>query len=191
MVRVAGLKAQVAAGVRSNSPDGRTPNQQLAAIGEEVSRLMLEQHRCLKELLIELDRAGICILDIQDLSDLDRKWLTQIFENEIFAVLTPIAVDPGHPFPFIPNLGFGLVMTLEIPSGGDPMEALIMIPSQLSRFIRLPGRDLRYVRLEHVLVMHLDQLFPLLPADRPRHVPHHPRQRTRDRRKGRGSGADL
>jgi polyphosphate kinase len=160
MVRVAGLKAQIAAGVHSSSPDGMTPSQQLHAIGEDVSRLMLEQHRCLKELLVELDKEGISILEPQELSELDQKWLNQIFENKIFSILTPIAVDPGHPFPFIPNLGFGLVMKLESLSGGDSMEALIMIPSQLGRFIRLPGKDMRYIRIEHVVVMHLEHLFP-------------------------------
>lgn len=160
MVRVAGLKAQVSAGVRINSPDGMTPSQQLSAIGENVSQLMLEQHSCLKKLLIELEKENISILDPGQLSELDQKWLTQIFENEIFPILTPIAVDPGHPFPFIPNLGFGLVMKLKSLSSGDPMEALLIVPSQLDRFIPLPGKDLRYVRVEHVLLAHLDQLFP-------------------------------
>jgi polyphosphate kinase len=160
MVRVAGLKAQVSAGIRSNSPDGMTPSQQLNAIGENVSQLMMEQHRCLKELLFELEKENITILDPGQLSELDQKWLTQIFENEIFPILTPIAVDPGHPFPFIPNLGFGLVMKLHSLSGGEPMEALIIVPSRLDRFIPLPGKDLRYVRIEHVLLAHLDQLFP-------------------------------
>jgi polyphosphate kinase len=160
MVRVAGLKAQVTARVRSISPDGRTPLQQLTAIGENVSKLMSDQHRCWKELLIELDRKGMSILGMEDLSELDRKWLTQIFEQWIFSILTPIAVDPGHPFPFIPNLGFGLVMTLESLSAGEPMEALIIIPSQLDRFIRMPGKNMRYVRIEHLVMMHIDQLFP-------------------------------
>lgn len=160
MVRVAGLKAQVAAGVRSCSPDGMTPSQQLAAISADVNKLMSEQHECLKELLIELENRDIAILHPSELSALDRKWLTQIFENEIFSILTPIAVDPGHPFPFIPNLGFGLAMTFESVSGDGPMEALIIIPSQLNRFILLPGQDMRYVRVEHVVEMHLDHLFP-------------------------------
>lgn len=160
MVRVAGLKAQVAAGVLSNSPDGMTPSQQLVAISENVSQLMSEQHSCLNDLLIDLEEKGIAIIGPDSLSDLDRKWLTQIFENEIFSILTPIAVDPGHPFPFIPNLGFGIVMKIESTSGVDPMEALIIVPSQLNRFIRLPGKDLRYVRTEHVVIMHLEQLFP-------------------------------
>ncbi|MGD9246881.1 MAG: RNA degradosome polyphosphate kinase [Desulfobacteraceae bacterium] len=160
MVRVAGLKAQLAAGVRSNSPDGMTTSQQLHAIGENVGKLMLEQHRCFNELLVELKKNGISILEPQSLTELDRKWLTKFFENEIFSILTPIAVDPGHPFPFIPNLGFGLVLNLESISDGEAMEALIMLPSHLDRFIRLPGADLRYVRLEHLVVMHLDQLFP-------------------------------
>jgi polyphosphate kinase len=160
MVRVAGLKAQVAAGIRSGSPDGMTPSQQLHAIGEEVSRLMLEQHRCLNELLTKLSAESISILDPHELSELDQKWLCKIFENKIFSILTPIAVDPGHPFPFIPNLGFGLAMKLESLSAGDTMEALIIIPSQLSRFIRLPGKDMRYIQVEHVVVMHLESLFP-------------------------------
>ena len=160
MVRVAGLKAQVAAGAHSDSPDGMTPAQQLKAIGENVSRLMLEQRNCLKDLLAELEDKGVSILESARLTDLDRRQLTQIFERDIFPILTPIAVDPGHPFPFIPNLGFGLVMKLMSATDDDAMEGLIIFPNQLDRFVRLPGGEQRYVSLENAIVMHLDQLFP-------------------------------
>lgn len=159
MVRVAGLKAMVAARVHGDSPDGMTPAQQLRAISENVIQLMSKQHQCLKDLLAELSKEGISVPDVVDLNDDDREWLTTIFENEIFPILTPIAVDPGHPFPFIPNLGFGLVMKLGVTSK-ETMEALILIPSQLSRFIRLPGDTMRYVRMEDVIAMNQELLFP-------------------------------
>jgi polyphosphate kinase len=161
MVPVAGLKAQVAACARSDSPDGMTPGQQLKAIGENVSRLMQEQHDCLKDLLLELEVLAVSILEPARLSDLDTRWLNQIFEKDIFPILTPIAVDPGHPFPFIPNLGFGLVMQLVSATDDDSMEGLVIFPNQLNRFVRLPGNSLCYISLEDVIVMHLDQLFPV------------------------------
>jgi polyphosphate kinase len=160
MVRVAGLKAQVAADVHSDSPDGMTPAQQLQAIGESVGRLMTRQHDCLKDILVELEKKGVFILEPDDLSDLDERWLAQIFEKDIFPILTPIAVDPGHPFPFIPNLGFGLVLKLVSMSDNDSMEGLIIFPTQLNRFVRLPGSKLRFISLENVIIKYLDQLFP-------------------------------
>ena len=160
MIRVAGLKAQVTAGVHSESADGMTPAQQLKAIGENVTRLMAKQHQCLKDLLVELEEKGISIPNVNDLDEGDREWLATIFENEIFPILTPIAVDPGHPFPFIPNLGFGLVIKLVDISGSETMNALTLIPNQLNRFIRLPGDTMRYVRIEDVIAENLALLFP-------------------------------
>jgi polyphosphate kinase len=160
MVRVAGLKAQVAAEVHSDSPDGMTPSQQLQTIGERVGRLMSEQHECLNGILIELEKMGLSILEPDDLSSLDERWLRQIFEKDIFPILTPIAVDPGHPFPFIPNLGFGLALKLTSMTDDDSMEGLIIFPSQLNRFVRLPGNKLRFISLENVIIKYLGQLFP-------------------------------
>src|SRR3546814_4358737 len=104
MVRVAGLKAQVTLGVKSPSQDGLTPAQQLAAISSRVTELMHDQHACWRELRQELAGVGIKVLDVSDLSAQDREWLRQRFQDDIFPILTPLAIDPAHPFPFIPNL---------------------------------------------------------------------------------------
>ncbi|MBN1904760.1 MAG: RNA degradosome polyphosphate kinase [Deltaproteobacteria bacterium] len=160
MVRVAGLKAQITEGVHGDSPDGLSPDQQLKIISESVIQLMARQHNILKELLVEMKKERISIPDIIDLDEKDRKWLTNIFEKDIFPVLTPIAVDPGHPFPFIPNLGFGLVMKLCTVSANDTMEALVLVPGQSKRFIRLPGDEMRYIRIEDVIANNLELLFP-------------------------------
>lgn len=160
MVRVAGLKAQIAAGVHGDSPDGMTPDQQLKAISENVIQLMIRQHKILNDLIVEMEKEGISIPDITDLDEGDREWLTTIFENEIFPILTPIAVDPGHPFPFIPNLGFGLVMKLGMVTTNEIMEALVLVPNQLKRFIRLPGDTMRYIRIEDIIANNLELLFP-------------------------------
>ncbi len=159
MVRVAGLKAQVASHVRGSNPDRASPSDQLDAIGVKVSELMADQHRCLEELLVCLEEENIHLMEPQQLSDGIRRWLHERFENEIFPVLSPIAVDPAHPFPFIPNLGFAMVLELER-DNGETMVALVILPSQLQRFIRLPGKTIRFVSLENVVLMFVNMLFP-------------------------------
>ena len=160
MVRVAGLKAQVAAGVPGDSGDGLTPAQQLQRIQERVAILMAEQQRCWRELNPELNAAGVEVVDTSDLALAERKWLEEKFHADIFPILTPIAVDPAHPFPFIPNRGFSLAVQLFNPVRSLNMEALVFIPGQLARFVRLPGKGARFVRLEQVMLMFLDHLFP-------------------------------
>lgn len=159
MVRVAGLKAQVATNVRGSNPDRMTPAQQLDAIGLKVSQLMADQHRCLEELLVFLEAEDIHLVTTGQVSESTHKWLHELFERDIFPVLTPIAVDPAHPFPFISNLGFTIVLELER-ENGDQMVALVMLPSQLQRFIRLPGKQARFITLESVVLMFVDMLFP-------------------------------
>ena len=160
MVRVAGLKAQVEEGVVVVSQDMLTPEQQLKAIHERVARLMDEQQRIWRGLLIELDKAGIHVLEVADLSDSDREWLRERFINEIFPILTPLAVDPAHPFPFIPNLAMALALRLHSPEDHEELDALVVLPSRHERFIRLPGRKSRFVRLEAAVRAHFDLLFP-------------------------------
>ncbi len=162
MVRVAGLKAQVATHVRSNNPDRMTPAQQLKAIGHKATELMTEQRRCLKELLIELRKESIQLVNPADITKQEREWLYDYYTHNIFPILSPIAVDPAHPFPFIPNFGFGLAMELEKEAGNENenMVALVILPNQLCRFIRLPGKTHRLITLEHLVMMFMETLFP-------------------------------
>lgn len=160
MVRVAGLKAQVASGASSESPDQMTPAQQLQLIDEKIALLRKDQQRCIEELLTLLSKEGIELVRPDQLSGFDHGWLSKRFQEQIFPVLSPLAVDPAHPFPFIPNLGYSLVLGLENESDGTEMVALVILPSQLPRFIRLPGRINRFISLVKVVLLYIDQLFP-------------------------------
>lgn len=161
MVRVAGLKGQVLAGVKSTSNDGRSPQQQLDAVRSDAANLMAEQGTCWSALQIELASAEIRVFD--DGSQLDEpelKWLENHFIEHIFPVLTPIATNPTHPFPFIPNFGFCLVYMLSQDQDDETLRAILPIPSLLERFIRLPGDELRFIQIEAVIDLFLDRLFP-------------------------------
>ncbi|MPY72292.1 MAG: RNA degradosome polyphosphate kinase [Alphaproteobacteria bacterium] len=160
MVRVAGLKGQQRAGVTTASQDGLTPEAQLDAIHECVVRLIDDQQRIWQALHAQLGDAGIRLLHGDALREGEIAWLERRFLEEIFPVLTPIAVDPTHPFPFIPNQGFAMVLRLVRRRDGETMNGLIPIPSQLSRFIRLPGQEIRFIAVERVVRLHLDALFP-------------------------------
>ena len=160
MVRVAGLRGQVNAGVTAASDDGRTPAQALVAIHERAHALMQDQQRCFAALLAELREAGIAVLEPEELAQAEREWLDKHFMENIFPVLTPMAVDPAHPFPFVPNLGLGLVLSLLRPNDGRTMDALLTLPARLPRFLRLPGSAIRFLPLERAILMFLDRLFP-------------------------------
>ncbi|GAB6905955.1 RNA degradosome polyphosphate kinase [Desulfosarcina cetonica] len=160
MVRVAGLKGQVASRVRGVNPDRMTPVQQLRAIAAKVNELAADQHRCLEYLLAEMEKQGLHLVQPEALSDADRTWLATLFRQNMFPILSPIAVDPAHPFPFISNLGFGLVLELAGDGENENMVALVILPAQLERFIRLPGKTIRFIALEKVVLMFLDLLFP-------------------------------
>ena len=160
MVRVAGLKGQLLAGISVPSQDGLTAAQQLEAINQRASRLMRDQQVTWRVLLQQLSGAGISVVGPSDLSAEDQAWLEERFMAEIFPVLTPLAIDPAHPFPFIANLGLGLALQLMRGSDGDRMEALLLIPSSINRFIRLPGKAVRFVPLEQLIGLFLDHLFP-------------------------------
>lgn len=164
MVRVAGLAAQVRAGVRSRTKDGLTPREQLAAIRGRSGALMLRQQAQWRDLCGELAGAGVRVFAPGELSEPERDWLTDFFRREIFPVLTPLACDPAHPFPFLPNLGYSLALTLRDESDGSSLRALLPVPSQIPRFLRLPGpahhREVRFVRLEELLGLHFHRLFP-------------------------------
>ncbi len=160
MVRVAGLKGQVAAGVSIPSQDGLTPSQQLVAINRRAAALIEGQERCWAELKRELRRSGLAVLSPDELTDEDKRWLETRFMEAMFPVLTPLAIDPAHPFPFLPNLGFALALQLFRRTDARSLHALLPLPHQLGRFIRLPGSETRFLPIEGVVGMFLDRLFP-------------------------------
>jgi polyphosphate kinase len=162
MVRVAGLNGQVLAGIREPSQDGLTPAQQLQEINLRAGILMQAQQVTWRELRRLLAEADLSVVGPDDLSAEERGWLEERFLAEIFPVLTPLAIDPAHPFPFIANLGLGMALQL-MRAGGhdrDNMRALILIPPAINRFIRLPGKALRFIPVEQMIGLFLDRLFP-------------------------------
>ncbi len=160
MVRVAGLKGMVAAGITAASDDGLTPVQQLAAIAEDAARLMSDQQLALRSLRGALKGAGFHLVDGSELGPDDLVWLANHFSEQIYPVLTPLAIDPAHPFPFVPNKGICLAMQLRAASGGHEMQGLVQLPQQIGRFVRLPGDTIRFVPIEQVILLFVDRLFP-------------------------------
>ncbi len=160
MVRVAGLKGQVNAGVSAPSQDGMTPAQQLSAINARAGDLMHNQQVAWQKLRQQLRDGGIAVLDVGEISENERRWLDQYFMEQIFPILTPLAVDPAHPFPFIPNLGFSLVLHLVSPGEARDLRALLPLPNMIDRFVRLPGKQVRFLPLEDLIGLYLDHLFP-------------------------------
>jgi polyphosphate kinase len=160
MVRVAGLKAQVRAGITTLSADHLSPAQQLAAVNQRVIELMRDQQAGWRQLRQELRETGIAVVNPSELTASEINWLEQKFLDGIFPILTPVAVDPAHPFPFIPNLGFSLALQLFSPDRRQHMDALLPLPNQLDRFIRLPGSDVRFIQLEQTVLLFLDRIFP-------------------------------
>ncbi len=159
-VRVAALKNQVAAGLTRPSFDGRTPAQQLIEVADRVAALVAEQESIVgDDLLPELHEAGITILGWDDLSDDDEKYLVEVFEQRVFPVLTPLAVDPAHPFPYISNLSLNLAVMVDDLARGERRFARVKVPSLLPRFVPLPGGD-RFVPLEQLIAAQLSTLFP-------------------------------
>jgi polyphosphate kinase len=160
MVRVAGLKGQHLAGIKTLSQDGLSPAQQLEAIHERAGVLMEAQQVTWLSLQRQLAEAGIAVVEPADIDPDDRSWLEQRFMADIFPVLTPLAMDPAHPFPFVANRGFGLVLQLERVSDNVRLQALIQIPASVDRFIRLPGARIRFLPVEQMIALFLDHLFP-------------------------------
>ena len=158
-VRVAGLRELVREGNSTPSDDGLTPAEQLDLIDTDVRRLMIAQQGVWNRLRRDIEEAGIVILSRRNVTRAEQEYLRRYFFDKVFAVLSPLAIDPAHPFPFIPNAGFSLGLELARESDGRQMQALLPIPGQLSRFVPLPGGE-RFLRLEDLLLMHLSSLFP-------------------------------
>jgi polyphosphate kinase len=159
-VRVAGLKDQVAAGITNPTPDGRTPAQNLLEIRDRVQELVADQERIfLDEVVPALGAHGVVFSSWDELDEDDVKHLDEVFEERIFPVLTPLAVDPSHPFPYISHLSLSLGVLVRDPVVGERRFARLKVPTNLPRFVVMPDGE-RFVPLEQVIAAHLDQLFP-------------------------------
>ncbi|MCK5423835.1 MAG: RNA degradosome polyphosphate kinase [Emcibacter sp.] len=160
MVRVAGIRGQITAGVEKISNEGLTPTEQLDQINELAENLINQQQVCWAGLVEKLKDEGINLINTHDVSADDMIWLETYFLENIFPILTPLAVDPAHPFPFIPNLGFSIVLELENNDDGGMLLALLPVPRQTKRFVRLPGDKVRFISVENCICLFMNRLFP-------------------------------
>jgi polyphosphate kinase len=170
MVRVAGLKGQVREGVRTISQDGLLPEEQLEKVNAEAAKLVVHQQKLWRGLKGELAAEGLKLVSADEVTKTERKWLEEIFSSQLFPILTPLAIDPAHPFPFIPNLGFSMALKLKRLSDGKPLYALVPVPGQVARFWELPAPPARgavrstakrrFLTLENFLSLFIDHLFP-------------------------------
>ncbi len=161
-VRVAGLRELARAGNTTPAADGLTPAEQLVLINEDARKLLGAQQQTYQHLRDELATQNITIMTGEDLNDADRAYLDDVFLNKVFPVLSPLAIDPAHPFPFIPNLGYSLALNLTRIRDKRPLQALLPIPQQIDRFVALPAEPgaHRFLPLEALLILHLHSLFP-------------------------------
>ena len=161
MVRVAGLRGQIELGVDVVSDDGLSPIQQLHRVNAFAEELMAKQQMVWAELAVKMREKRIYLLESDEISEKDKGWIESYFLENVLPVLTPIAVDPAHPFPFIPNLGFTMALSLNREDNNEEMVALLPVPHHVKRFVRLPGNgDVRFISLERMLELFLEQLFP-------------------------------
>ncbi|WP_334129106.1 RNA degradosome polyphosphate kinase [Sneathiella sp.] len=160
MVRVAGLWGQIKANIKTLSDDGLTPAQQLAEVDRKATKLINEQNEQWSILVRELRENGIAVLSPNELTRHEKNWLEDHFMQEIYPVLTPMALDPAHPFPFIQNLGFGMFLEFARKEPERNLKALLLLPQTLDRFIRLPGAKIRFISLENTVRLFLGHLFP-------------------------------
>jgi polyphosphate kinase len=174
-IRVAGLKDQVAAGIGAAAPDGMSPAEQLVAIRQRVDELLERTSRTyLDDVVPHLAEAGIRLVDWDSLDDADRKHMAGVFDERIFPVLTPLAVDPGHPFPYISNLSLNLAVIVRDSGSGERRFARVKVPPLLPRFVVMPDEQ-RFVPLEQVIAAFLHELFPGMEIES-----HHPFRVTRN-----------
>ncbi len=160
MKRVGGLKQQLALNVRELTPDGRTPRQQLEAINGAVRPMVATQHRIfLDELLPALRAHGLAVVRWSELEESERQSMRRFFESSVFPVLTPLALDPAHPFPFISNLSLSLALSVRHPASGQERFARVKVPGSIPRWVQV-GEAMRFVALEEVIAHNLDLLFP-------------------------------
>lgn len=161
-VRVAGLRELRNEGNTTPAADGLTPAEQLVLIHEDARNLMQAQQRAWETLRGEMEEAGISLANPDELKKSDRRFLDDVFLRQVFPVLSPLAIDPAHPFPFIPNTGYSLALELKSAADGRILQALLPIPHQVDRFIRLPSDNgsARFLPLEELLLLHIDSLFP-------------------------------
>ena len=166
MVRAAGIYGQIAAGVTTSSQDGLSPKEQLVEINRFAARLVADKQTTWNEIKKDMTEAGVSLVEPDELSDTEKAWLERMFISHVFPILTPIAVDPAHPFPFIPNLGLTMAVWMQRKNDAKGMSALIPIPGQLERFIRLSSEatgkedELRFIQLEVLIGMFISELFP-------------------------------
>ncbi|WP_339864320.1 RNA degradosome polyphosphate kinase [Paremcibacter congregatus] len=160
MVRVAGIRGQITAGIEKLSNEGLTPTEQLDQINQFAAGLMEEQQDRWADLIVGLKAEGIHLVDPDAITATDMDWLEQYFLESVFPILTPLAIDPAHPFPFIPNLGFSIVLELENNIDGKTMMALLPVPRQTKRFVRLPGDTVRFISVENCISLFLSRFFP-------------------------------
>jgi len=159
MVRVAGIKAQVREGIAERSPDGATPSEQLVLINEAVSQLASDQQAIWSGLRTTLSEVGIVLVDGRDVTKPERVWIEDHFLHNIFPLLTPLAIDPAHPFPYISDLSLNLAVVVGAPRGSEQRIARVKVPPLLPRFVVMPDGE-RFVPVEQVIAAHLDRLFP-------------------------------
>ena len=160
MIRVAGLAGQVRSGVERLSIDGKTPSQELAAIDSRVRRLEKHQQAVLADLRVLLDEKAIHLVGREELTPQDNDWLRQFFLEHVMPVITPQAIDPAHPFPFIANKGIGTLFSLTRVADGSRLVEMVLIPSAIARFVRIPGETAKYILIEQVLARFAHLLFP-------------------------------
>ena len=176
MVRVAGLRGQVQAGVPHRSFDGLAPDEQLTRVVKAATTLIERQEEAWRNLRRELADAGINVIYPTDMDDSRPRLVGTAFPNAYLSVLTPFAIDPAHPFPFIPNFGFGVVLELAHREDATLRNALIRVPTQIGRFVKLPGNGDRFITVENTIELFFDKPFSELSGRFPRLVSNYPRQ---------------